>query len=174
MKNQNTGRLGFTLIELLVVVLIIGILASVALPQYNQAVLKSRTVQLRILADALRDAQLVYQLENGTYATKFEELNIQIPDGATITPYGSNAEQAKWPNQIIAYTSINNQIATYVFDNKHNIGIHSYFGGRHICQSYTELADKVCLSLGGKYYGTACATAENLAAGKHGCQLYDF
>jgi len=44
----------------------------------------------------------------------------------------------------------------------------------HLCQSYSEIADQVCLSMGGQYVGTACATAENLAAGAHGCRMYDY
>lgn len=55
---------GFTLIELLVVVLIIGILSSVALPQYQKAVLKSRTAEVWANLKTLNMAANAYCLEN--------------------------------------------------------------------------------------------------------------
>lgn len=75
MKNNQA----FTLIELLVVVLIIGILAAVALPQYKKAVEKSRATQAMALLKATGDAQEAYRLANGEYATVFEELSVDIP-----------------------------------------------------------------------------------------------
>lgn len=59
---------GFTLIELLVVVLIIGILSSIALPQYTKAVEKSRAAEAMAFAADWVTAQSIYKMANGHYA----------------------------------------------------------------------------------------------------------
>ena len=86
MKNHDISRLGFTLIELLVVVLIIGILASVALPQYQKAVLKSRVAEAWLTIAAINNAEKVKNLEEGTTGVvyPFEQLSVSfITDSGT-------------------------------------------------------------------------------------------
>ena len=75
MKNKQA----FTLIELLVVVLIIGILAAVALPQYQKVVEKSRATQAITMLKSLGQAQEAYYMANGSYASKFDELDVEMP-----------------------------------------------------------------------------------------------
>ena len=91
MSNQKA----FTLIELLVVVLIIGILAAVALPQYQKAVEKSRAAQALTLLKSLAQATEAYVLANGEMPTSFDELALSAPDWTGTTEWYSEGSFIK-------------------------------------------------------------------------------
>ena len=69
----------FTLMELLVVVLIIGVLASIALPQYKLAVAKARLGTIQSAAATLKEAEEMYYLYTGEYTNDVPKLDIDLP-----------------------------------------------------------------------------------------------
>ena len=69
---------GFTLIELLVVVLIVAILASVALMEYQKAVGKTRAAEAITLLRSLYQAEQHFLAAHDRYAGSLESLSISF------------------------------------------------------------------------------------------------
>lgn len=69
---------GFTLIELLIVLIIIGVLATLAIPQYTGYVEKARAAEALSMIGALKTAEAAYKLESGVYTTDITQLQTSI------------------------------------------------------------------------------------------------
>ncbi len=91
--RNDDRKSGFTLIELLVVVLIIGILSSVALPQYTRAVARARTAEALSVIRSISQAAETYVMETGSWPESFDDLSV--------TPSGELATYKKDHDKII-------------------------------------------------------------------------
>lgn len=69
---------GFTLIEMLVVVVILGILASIALPRYQRAVDRARFTEAVTIANSIKTAEEVYFLAYRNYTRDLNNLDIKF------------------------------------------------------------------------------------------------
>ncbi len=156
----------FTLIELLVVVLIIGILAAIALPQYQTAVDKARYSSMMAAVRALKDAEEMYYLANGNYATNITDLADVFPAACDINGGCENFRlslgRRRDTNNVLVYVygnlykekvGIGNSLLMYV-DRQVDVGRR---GGMIFCYAYKqdgERARKLCKSVGGVLRGT--------------------
>ena len=145
------NRQAFTLIELLVVVLIIGILASVALPQYQKAVEKSRAAEGMTIARTIATANVAYYNTNGTYSQDLELLDIEIP-GTLVNNYGYGVNAIKTKNFTCRAASSNGFDKAIAYCNRFPVsnfyGIGKLADGTFFCHGYNTLGQQICQSFG--------------------------
>ena len=164
--NSNKG---FTLIEMLVVVLIIGILAGIALPQYKMAVTKAKVASILPLMRRWKDALMEWKLQHGSYCVvedgnncsqtpTADELGVQWPSDWECSTGGVECYNDYWycfPNEESSgYAYCRHDTSDgWVFD------INMYqpddqwfedFRGMTTCYANGAEGHKICKALGGK------------------------
>ena len=145
-KNPtNRENDGFTLIELLIVVLIIGILAAIALPQYERAVFKARAANDFVLLRSLKDAQDRYYMGNGKYAEAFDILDIEIPAPDKVAADGGM--DGRWPGETAYYDDYRMFVLSsrgFVFVQRFLSPSESVWLGMRFSQSPQWVGDVIC------------------------------
>ena len=81
-RARGRSDQGFTLIELVIVMSLIGILASVTLPDLRLSLYRSKRVEAQLALKSVFVAQKAHQALNGFYADTFDQLGMEI-QGAT-------------------------------------------------------------------------------------------
>ena len=148
MKINNKA---FTLVELLVVVLIIGILAAIAVPQYQKATLKSKTQRARFLLNTLNEAEEAFYLTTGNYADNINKLDVSVDSEKAFehsnTPQGLSESDYKYTCnvQYCAARSANKNLPHLLYYHQ------KYHNGIQLCAvegENTQRARDVCESIG--------------------------
>ena len=168
-KIKNTIK-GFTLIELLVVVLIIGILAAIALPQYKTAVTKSKVASILPIMRRWKDALAEYKLRYGSYCKvgmdgnceewpNANEIGVNWPSDWECSADSVECSNDYWDDcisneegggSVYCYHKIDSSNEFLIGMYQPDDPIYEDFRGKITCLAVGSGGHKICKALGGK------------------------
>ncbi|EPI5973920.1 pilin, partial [Neisseria gonorrhoeae] len=107
---MNTLQKGFTLIELMIVIAIVGILAAVALPAYQDYTARAQVSEAILLAEGQKSAVTEYYLNNGEWPANNGDAGVASPSDIK----GKYVESVTVTNGVVTATmassNVNNEI----------------------------------------------------------------
>lgn len=87
MGNVKSRQRGFTLLEILIVMAIVGVLATIAIPRFNNSLAVANTAKVQADLRILNSAILLYQSEKGSYPSDLTtDLQEYVVDIANLHP----------------------------------------------------------------------------------------
>ncbi len=157
-KYNFLTQQGFTLLELLVVILIIGILATAAVSQYQKSVVKSRFARLQVVGNAFVRSQEDFYLNNGTWNTTNFKLFGLLPDGtlsSNNTKFTSGDIECRYNggsnSEILCEDKGNSRVPLwiYAYYGTSSTAIHGIY-----CVATTDAQKRFCIAQGGEHNRT--------------------
>ena len=83
---KRAGQEGFSLLGVLIAVMIIGIVASIAVPKFQSAVVSANTAKVMADLTTLDTAIAVYQTETGKVPETISDLSVYVADLQNLKP----------------------------------------------------------------------------------------
>ena len=152
MKNR---KLGFTLIELLVVVIIIGILAAIALPQYRRSVERAQAMEALINLRTIFDSAKRFRAATSEFPVRLRGLDISFFDATSDEDSTFNIGKFSY-----TFDTTNNRISACRLNNG-NYCFHYYYTYTYNNMTSRDVLTCALTSTGGKYDWLCEAVSED-------------
>ncbi|EMR8519666.1 pilin, partial [Neisseria gonorrhoeae] len=111
---MNTLQKGFTLIELMIVIAIVGILAAVALPAYQDYTARAQVSEAILLAEGQKSAVTEYYLNNGIWP----ENNTSAGVASSSSIKGKYVQKVEVKNGVVTATMNSSNVNKEIKDKK--------------------------------------------------------
>ena len=158
--KMKQNKKGFTLIELLVVVLIIGILAAIALPQYEVAVTKSKVAAILPIMRHIKDSYMEWKLTNGSYCddekcASLSDIGVECPGGWSCFDFDMYSDYWRCTindeaNGVVYCFHDFDDSSMYINMFQPDDEEYPEYAGMLTCEANKSKALKICKALGGK------------------------